>query len=64
MQTIKKIILALWTVGLLFLAAGVGVLVYSIAVPLLIVGAYLVFMGFLFAVNAKDKDANDENERE
>lgn len=64
MQTIKKIILALWTVGLLFLAAGVGVLVNSIAVPLLLVGAYLVLMGFLFAVNAKDKDANDENERE
>ena len=64
MQTIKKIILALWTVGLLFLAAGVGVLVNSIAVPLLIVGAYLVLMGFLFAVNAKDKDANGENERE
>lgn len=64
MQTIKKIILGLWTAGLLFLAAGIGVLVYSVAIPLLIVGAYLVVMGFMFALNAKDEGAKGEKRGE
>lgn len=64
MQETKKIILGLWTAGLLFLAASVGVLANSIALPLLIVGAYLVIMGFLFAYNAEEGTKKGEKERE